>query len=52
MEKNVPRNQEGQPPSKGTKETTARLEEKQQGRGQANRDRIEAHIGKLDQLKD
>lgn len=52
MEKNAPHNQEGQPPSRGTKATIGRLEEKEQGRGQANRDRIEAQKSKIEQLND
>ena len=45
----TPRNQEGQPPTHNAAETEERLEEKEDGRGQANKDRIEA---KISQLKD
>ncbi len=44
----TPRNQEGQPPTRTADETEDRLEEKSdEDRGQANKDRIEAKISKL-----
>ncbi|MEA2661918.1 MAG: hypothetical protein QOH08_1490 [Chloroflexota bacterium] len=47
-EKQTPRNQDGQPPTRTPGETEDRLEEKEhEGRGQANKDRIEARISEL-----
>jgi hypothetical protein len=47
--KETPRNQEGQPPTRNAAETEERLEEKErEGRGEANRERIEEKIESLD----
>ena len=49
MDKNeTPRNEQGQPPTHGATETEERLAEKEkEGRGHANKDRIEAKIAQL-----
>ena len=42
MKEKTPRNEEGQPPTKGGRDTVERLEEKKQKDvGQANKERIE-----------
>ena len=42
MKENMPRNEEGQPPTKGGRDTVERLEQKKkEDVGQANKERIE-----------
>lgn len=49
----TPRNEQGEPPTHTAAETEERLGEKaHEGRGQANKDRIEAQIDKVSHRKD